>query len=54
MIKVIIFILSSKYAQGGLVGLIVGYYIGSLWVGKDQDEMMRQMTAALMLVRGIN
>lgn len=32
--------------------LIVGFLIGSYWVDKSGDEMMRQMTMVLMIARG--
>ena len=36
----------------GMVILIAGYIVGSLWVGKGQDEMMRQLAQALMIATG--
>ena len=45
-------ILLNKHVQGLIAGLIAGFIIGSLWVGKDQDEMMRQMVAVLMIATG--
>lgn len=36
MIKLLFIILANKHAQGGIVGLIAGYILGSLWVGKEQ------------------
>jgi len=42
----------SKYVQGALIGLIAGYFIGSLWVGKSQDEMIRQLSQALQIATG--
>lgn len=50
--KILLLALTNKYIQGGIIGLIAGYYIGSIWVGKDQDEMMRQMTMVVMIARG--
>ena len=45
-------ILSNKHVQGLIAGLIAGFVIGSLWIGKSQDEMMRQMVAVLKIATG--
>ena len=45
-------ILLNKHVQGLIAGLIAGFVIGSLWVGKSQDEMMRQMVQALQIAIG--
>ena len=45
-------ILLNKHIQGLIAGLIAGFIIGSLWIGKGQDEMMRQMVAVLMIATG--
>lgn len=43
-----------KYIGILLIGIGIGYLIGSYWVDKSGDEMMRQMTMVLMIARGIN
>jgi len=45
-------ILLNKHVQGLIAGLIAGFIIGSLWVGKGQDEMVRQLTQALQIAIG--
>ena len=45
-------LLLNKHVQGLIAGLIAGFVIGSLWVGKNQDEMMRQAVQALMIATG--
>ena len=45
-------LLLNKHVQGLIVGLIAGYIIGSMWVGKSQDEMMRQAVQALRIATG--
>jgi len=45
-------LLLNKHVQGLIAGLIAGFVIGSMWVGKSQDEMMRQLTQALMIATG--
>ena len=45
-------LLLNKHIQGLIAGLIAGFIIGSLWVGKGQDEMMRQMVAVLRIATG--
>ncbi len=35
-----------------LIGITIGFFIGSFWIGKDQDEMMRQMTQVVMIATG--
>lgn len=50
--NLLLFAISDKRVQGGIIGLITGYFLGSLWVGKGQDEMMRQLTQALMIATG--
>ena len=42
-----------RYAVACIVGIGIGYVIGSLWVDKSGDEMMRQMVTALMIARGM-
>ena len=32
--------------------LVIGFAIGSLWVGKGQDEMMRQMVQVIRITTG--
>jgi len=49
---ILLIAMRNKYAQGGLIGLIVGYFIGSIWVGKSQDEMIRQLTQASQIATG--
>ena len=46
-------ILLNKHVQGIIIGLIAGYICGSMWIGKSQDEMMRQMVAALVIATGV-
>lgn len=50
--NLILLAMKSKYAQAGIVGIIIGYVIGSIWVGKEQDEMMRQMVKVLLIATG--
>jgi len=45
-------LLLNKHVQGLIIGLIVGYFIGSIWVNKSQDEMIRQLTQALQIATG--
>ena len=45
-------LLLNKHVQGLIAGIIAGFIIGSMWVGKGQDEMMRQMVAVLMVATG--
>ena len=45
-------ILLNKHVQGLIAGLIAGYFVGSMWVGKSQDEMVRQLTQALRIATG--
>jgi len=45
-------LLLNKHVQGLIAGLIAGFIIGSLWVGKGQDEMMRQMVSVLRIATG--
>ena len=45
-------ILLNKHVQGLIAGLIAGFVIGSLWIGKGQDEMMRQMVQAIKIATG--
>ena len=50
--NILLLTIQSKYIQGAIIGLIAGYFIGSLWIGKSQDEMMRQITQALQIATG--
>ena len=45
----------DKYKYIGIlgIGIVIGYFIGSYWVDKTGDEMMRQMTMVLMIARGM-
>ena len=45
-------LLFNNHVQGLIAGLITGFVIGSLWVGKGQDEMMRQLVQALRIATG--
>ncbi|KKW11103.1 MAG: hypothetical protein UY48_C0026G0010 [Candidatus Gottesmanbacteria bacterium GW2011_GWB1_49_7] len=45
-------LLLNKHVQGLIAGLIAGFVIGSIWVGKNQDEMMRQAVQALRIATG--
>ena len=45
-------LLLNKHVQGLIAGLIAGFVIGSIWVSKDQDEMMRQIVAVLRIATG--
>ena len=45
-------LLLNKHVQGLIAGLIAGFIVGSMWVGKGQDEMMRQMVAVLIVATG--
>ena len=45
-------LLLNKHVQGLIIGLIAGFIIGSLWIGKSQDEMIRQMVQALQIATG--
>ena len=45
-------ILLNKHIQGLIAGLIIGFVIGSIWVGKGQDEMMRQAVQAIRIATG--
>lgn len=49
--KLLFIILANKHAQGGIVGLIAGsisgFIVGSWWVDKSQDEMVRQSAEML-------
>ena len=45
-------ILLNKHIQGLIAGLVAGFVVGSLWVGKSQDEMMRQLSQALQIATG--
>lgn len=50
--KLALIILANKHTQGGVAGLIAGYILGSIWVGKEQDEMIRQLAQAVKLATG--
>jgi len=50
---IILLIAKNRYAQIGAACLIAGFILGSLWVGKEQDEMIRQMTMVLTIARGM-
>lgn len=45
-------LLLNKHIQGIIAGIIAGYVFGSMWVGKEQDEMIRQLAQALKLATG--
>ena len=45
-------ILLNKHVQGLIAGLIAGFVIGSMWVGKGQDEMMRQAVQVIRIATG--
>ena len=45
-------LLFNKHVQGLIAGLIAGFIIGSIWVGKGQDEMMRQAVQAIRIATG--
>ena len=41
-----------KYIGILLIGIATGFILGSMWIGKEQDEMMRQMVAVLTIATG--
>lgn len=45
----------TKYLALALIAaeIVIGFLIGSTWVDKSGDEMMRQMTMVLMIARGM-
>lgn len=36
-----------------ILSLIAGFFLGSIWINKGQDEMMRQMAQVVMIARGM-
>ena len=45
-------LMKYKYIGILLIGTVIGFLVGSWWVDKSGDEMMRQMTMVLMIARG--
>ena len=41
-----------KYIGILLIGIAIGFLAGSLWIGKGQDEMMRQMVQVVLIATG--
>ena len=51
-VNIILLIARNRYVQIGIACLIAGFIIGSIWVGKEQDEMLRQMNVVLAIATG--